>query len=150
MSPVDVSLIASSFVVFVVDDTKEIREGTAALLSTLGGYEVHTFADPDQAHAAIATVHPAVIVTDFQMPGFRNGIEFMLDVQRFHGIPFIVMSGFDRYMIWKEVSHLYPEGTLGEVEVAKIPVLRKPYNCPTLLALVREKIEAAQAHAAQA
>ena len=54
-------------VCFIVDDDGDTREGFAEYLSEWG-FEVHTASDSSELHVLLATVTPAAILMDVQMP----------------------------------------------------------------------------------
>jgi CheY-like chemotaxis protein len=54
-------------VCFIVDDDGDTREGFAEYLREWG-FEVHTASDAAELHALLATVTPAAILMDVQMP----------------------------------------------------------------------------------
>ena len=54
-------------VCFIVDDDGDTREGFAEYLREWG-FEIHTASDAAELHALLATVTPAAILMDVQMP----------------------------------------------------------------------------------
>jgi two-component system alkaline phosphatase synthesis response regulator PhoP len=107
--------------VFVLDDDTSLREGIASLLHA-HGYLVYTFSNPDDAETSAKMLHPRVIVSDMQMPGFRTGVEFMRDLQRVPemlDIEFIFVTGSD---------------SISESDTDSYPVIRKPFRVDKLLA----------------
>lgn len=65
--------------ILVVDDDPDILELIEFKLSGLG-YEVHTRPDGDQGLDAARSLHPALMLLDWMMPG-RNGIEVLQAVR---------------------------------------------------------------------
>ena len=65
----------SAATIFVVDDEVMLLELAATILEPLG-FVVRTFHDPKQALAEYAAVRPAVVVTDYAMPGM-NGLDLV-------------------------------------------------------------------------
>ncbi len=65
--------------VFVVDDDPVTGEAIAAALAS-EGHELRRFTRPDAALEAARLDTPAVVITDFAMPGM-NGLEFLLAVR---------------------------------------------------------------------
>ena len=130
--------------IYVVDDTSEIREGIATILREIGGYIVECFSNPDDADLAISEMMPDLIFTDFNMPGFRNGVEFRHDILRTYGVdsvPVVMASGHSRYEIWSVSKHLFPQGSDCNVELSRFPLLRKPMLSHEILNVARMQIE---------
>ena len=65
----------SAVTIFVVDDEVMLLELTAAILQPLG-FDVRTFHDPKTALADYPAARPAVLVTDYAMPGM-NGLDLL-------------------------------------------------------------------------
>jgi len=79
-------------VVFVVDDDPVTCEAVARTLQR-DGHDLTTFTHPEQALDAGRVNPPAVVITDFAMPGL-NGLEFLLELRRYSpATTFIVVSG---------------------------------------------------------
>ena len=76
----------------VVDDEKDIRELTSALLAD-DGYEILTAEDGLQALELLSQFHPDLVITDLQMPRM-SGFELVKIMhQRFPELPVIIISG---------------------------------------------------------
>ncbi len=65
----------SAATIFVVDDEPMLLELAATILQPLG-FDVRTFQDPKQALAEYPASGPAVVVTDYAMPGM-NGLDLL-------------------------------------------------------------------------
>jgi len=78
--------------VFIVDDDPVMAEAVAAALAR-EGHELRTFIRPAEALETATSEPPAVVVTDFAMPGM-NGLEFVLALRE-HApdTTFLVVSG---------------------------------------------------------
>jgi CheY-like chemotaxis protein len=61
--------------ILVVDDDPDILDLVSFKLSGLG-YDVHTRSDGEQGLDAARSLHPALVLLDWMMPG-RNGIEVL-------------------------------------------------------------------------
>lgn len=81
--------------VLVVDDEPDIRESVAQILeSTLGGVEVATAADGDEALKRLAEGDVDVVIADFRMPGM-DGLELLKQVsERWPDVPRILMTAY--------------------------------------------------------
>jgi CheY-like chemotaxis protein len=65
----------SAATIFVVDDEPMLLELAATILQPLG-FDVRTFHDPRQALAEYPVARPALVVTDYAMPGM-NGLDLV-------------------------------------------------------------------------
>jgi len=78
--------------VYIVDDDPVMAEAVAAALSR-EGHDLRTFTRPAEALESAPADPPAVVVTDFAMPGM-NGLEFVLAVREHSpDTTFLVVSG---------------------------------------------------------
>ena len=78
--------------VFIVDDDPVMAEAVAAALAR-EGHELRTFIRPAEALEIATAEPPAVVVTDFAMPGM-NGLEFVLALREHSpDTTFLVVSG---------------------------------------------------------
>jgi two-component system, response regulator PdtaR len=80
--------------VLLIEDEAIIRMGTCAMLED-GGFRVLEAANADEAHGLIAA-HPEIVavITDVQMPGSMDGLEFVTILSREYAhIPVIITSG---------------------------------------------------------
>ena len=106
--------------ILVVDDDPLIQAGTAAMLEDLG-HAVDIAASGPAALAALERGTPALMVTDFAMPGM-NGLELARAVQqRWPDLPIILATGYAEL----------PEG-----EETDVPRLNKPYRQEELAAAI--------------
>ena len=79
--------------VVLVDDEKSFTDLIGTLLQEHLNVPVHTFTCAEDALGKIAALQPAIIVTDYYMPGM-HGLEFIRAVYRFApDIPCIVITG---------------------------------------------------------
>jgi two-component system, NtrC family, nitrogen regulation response regulator NtrX len=79
--------------VLIVDDEAGIRRSLAGILSD-EGFEPSAVSDGEEALAAIASDGaPDLVLLDIAMPG-RDGVEILVEiVQRWPGLPVVMMSG---------------------------------------------------------
>jgi DNA-binding NarL/FixJ family response regulator len=68
--------------IVLVDDEPLILETFGQLLRSHLSCDVHTFASPLAALQQLITINPAVIISDYSMPGM-NGMKFLAQAQRF-------------------------------------------------------------------
>ena len=79
--------------VLVIDDDARLRQVLKRLLRSGGFDTVDEAADGEEALAVLATFHPDLIVTDFQMPRM-DGIAFVRALRaRGDRTPVIMLSG---------------------------------------------------------
>jgi DNA-binding NarL/FixJ family response regulator len=77
--------------IFIVDDSKALRERLTKLLSEIEGAEVVGQArNFDEAVAGIRDLKPCVVILDIQMPG-GSGIEVLKTIRRQSRSPFVLM-----------------------------------------------------------
>lgn len=87
-------MLGSPKAVLLIEDEALIRMGTSAMLED-GGYLVLEAANADEAKGILCE-HPeiAIVVTDVQMPGSMDGLEFASFVSRNYAhIPVLITSG---------------------------------------------------------
>lgn len=78
---------------FLVDDEPMILESFGQLLRTHLSCEVHTFVSPIEALQQIIALNPAVIISDYSMPGM-NGFKFLAEAQRYApDANFVIITG---------------------------------------------------------
>jgi DNA-binding NtrC family response regulator len=75
------SLQPARAIVFV-DDEPLILESFGQLLRTHLSCDVHTFVSPLDALQQLVAINPAVIISDYSMPGL-NGMKFLSQAQHF-------------------------------------------------------------------
>ncbi len=79
--------------VMVIDDDARMRQVLARLLRCSNCETVHEASDGEEALAMLTTVHPDLILTDFQMPRM-DGIAFVRQLRaRGDQTPVIMLSG---------------------------------------------------------
>lgn len=116
--------------ILVVDDEAHIRHVVSMKLRN-AGYEVITATDGEEALELCRAEHPAVVITDFQMP-YLSGLEFCKELRRSpetEGIPAIMVTarGFD-----------IETGEMIDAGIAD--VLEKPFSPRELLRTVNELV----------
>jgi CheY-like chemotaxis protein len=87
-------MAGSTDTVLLIEDEPVIRMGTCAMLED-SGYRVLEAANADEAKALLVR-HPEIsfILTDVQMPGSMDGLQFASLVSREHAhIPVLITSG---------------------------------------------------------
>jgi len=113
--------------ILLIDDDRDILDGTAALLQ-MEGYSAHAV---DNGTTALAILRdgfrPDLIVLDLQMPGM-TGFEFrdaQLRDERLAAIPVVVVTG-------------YHETAADRERLGGVRILHKPLDPEILLALLSE------------
>ena len=78
--------------VFLVEDDDELRSDLERALQFFG-YEIFSFANPEQFLKEFKPVVPAVLVTDMRMPN-KSGVELQAELNaKGHKIPIVFISG---------------------------------------------------------
>jgi two-component system OmpR family response regulator len=78
--------------VIVVDDSRDVREIVGSLLRN-DGYRVLEAENGQVAQSLLATEHPALVISDLEMPNC-DGWELLTFCHSHHpGIPVLIMSG---------------------------------------------------------
>src|SRR5262245_55945825 len=106
-----------------VEDDASLQNLVRAALEHLGGYEVHTAADADQALAAARQCAPQLLLLDLDLPG-TNGIDTLRALRGIGGlreVPVIFLTAVAEPAILEELR------TLGVQQI-----LPKPFR-PRLL-----------------
>jgi PAS domain S-box-containing protein len=79
--------------VLVVDDERDIRDGSERILRRIG-FSVHTAARGDDALKVAQDVHPAIVLLDLKMPGM-DGMEVLERIrERDASVLVIVITGY--------------------------------------------------------
>lgn len=113
----------------LVDDDPHIREAAGQTLE-LEGYEVATFANAEDALAAVPEGWPGVVVSDINLPGM-NGIELQLQLhQRDPQLPVIMITG-----------HGDISTAVSAIRNGAYDFIEKPFPSDLLLDVVRRAIE---------
>jgi len=91
-----------------VEDDASLQNLVRAALEHLGGYEVHTAADAEQALAAARRCAPQLLLLDLDLPG-SNGIEALRALRRIDGlqdVPVIFLTAVAEPKILEELRTL--------------------------------------------
>jgi len=91
-----------------VEDDASLQNLVRAALEHLGGYEVHTAADAEQALAAARQCAPQLLLLDLDLPG-SNGIEALRALRRIDGlqdVPVIFLTAVAEPKILEELRML--------------------------------------------
>jgi PAS domain S-box-containing protein len=117
--------------VLAVEDDAKVRRLTIQRLSALG-YEVEAVGDANAALGAIAGgLRPAVVFTDYMMPGGISGLELAQRLRAAHPeIAVLLTTGYAGGLI-----------DAGDIDKLRIKVLMKPYRQAKLAQTVREAID---------
>jgi FixJ family two-component response regulator len=113
--------------IFVVDDSNAVLLAATECLSR-AGFMAFPFPNPDECEKIMGAMCPRVIVCDYDMPGFRNGVEFMHDVHR---------NQPDRM----KIEFVFVTGHTGPLDTDGYPVIRKPYRAEALIAHVNQAVQ---------
>jgi len=91
-----------------VEDDVSLQNLVRAALEHLGGYEVHTAADAEQALAVARRCAPQLLLLDLDLPG-SNGIEALRALRRIDGlqdVPVIFLTAVAEPKILEELRTL--------------------------------------------
>jgi FixJ family two-component response regulator len=122
--------IAAPGEIFIVDDDPAVRDALSVVFS-LEGYRVTSFAEGASLLGAARSTTPACILIDVHMPGM-SGLDVLkkLNAQHYAAPIFIISGQADIPMAVDAIKH----GALDFIE--------KPFDANTVVARVREAIEA--------
>jgi putative nucleotidyltransferase with HDIG domain len=120
--------------ILIVDDDQMVLSSLGRALRT-AGFATRCYPAPDQALAAMEADAPAVIISDYMMPGQMNGISFLKEAcARAPSAMRILCTGAADFHVAQEAVNS------GEV----YGILSKPWLMPDLLATVTRAAEAAR------
>jgi CheY-like chemotaxis protein len=117
--------------ILVVDDEPDLVR--LAKMNLVGlGYSVVTAGNADEALKAMEdNKHIDLLFTDTVMPGSMNGRELADRAMRMHtGLKVLITTGYAS-----------GQDDVGETEIGKLPVLRKPYSRAELASCIREALD---------
>jgi len=122
--------IATPGEIFIVDDDPAVRDALSVVFS-LEGYRVTSFGEGASLLGAARSTTPACILIDVHMPGM-SGLDVLkkLNAQHYAAPIFIISGQADIPMAVDAIKH----GALDFIE--------KPFDANTVVARVREAIEA--------
>ncbi|OJU24592.1 MAG: hypothetical protein BGN89_16665 [Alphaproteobacteria bacterium 64-6] len=117
--------------VLAVEDDANVRRLTIQRLTALG-YEVEAVGDANAALRAIDNgLRPAVVFTDYMMPGGISGLELAQRLRAQHPeIAVLLTTGYAGGLI-----------DAGDINALRIKVLMKPYRQAKLAQTIREAID---------
>jgi two-component system, LuxR family, response regulator FixJ len=116
--------------IFIVDDDPTVRDALSVVFS-LEGYHVSGFADGTSFLAAARARSPACIILDVHMPG-RSGMDILkeLNAQHYEAPIFIISGKADIPM------------AVDAIKNGARDVIEKPFDASTVVASVRDAIDA--------
>ena len=112
--------------ILVIDDQPELRGLFAEVLMD-AGHDVITASDGSKGLALYELYHPALVITDLEMPGF-HGLAVVERLSLEPGLKIIVISG-------SSLDNLERARQLGAAVT-----LKKPFRLTQLLAAVRQLV----------
>lgn len=86
--------------ILVVDDDRDVLDAMYRLL-TDHGFHVTPRKRPDEALHDLANEPFDLILSDFEMRPYMNGVEFGLEARALKPIPFVILSGSHRMSLEK-------------------------------------------------
>lgn len=118
--------------IFIIDDDPAVRDALGVVFS-LEGFHVSSFAEGDSFLAAARARTPVCVLLDVHMPG-RSGLEILkeLNAQHYPAPVFMISGQGDIPMAVDAIKN----GALDFIE--------KPFDAETVVARVREGVEAWQ------
>jgi len=120
----------SSNEIFIVDDDPAVRDALSVVF-TLEGFHVSGFAEGNSFLAAARARTPACIILDVHMPG-RSGLDILKELNAQHyGAPIFIISGQGDIPM-----------AVDAVKNGALDFIEKPFDADTVVARVREAIEA--------
>ena len=125
--------------IIVVDDMPNIADIIAERLRIAGFENITTYMDPREALTAIrGNTRPAIVITDFNMPGL-TGVELLDEIDQHHPeIDGIVVTGNaaaareppHRYLIIDKATDFYPELIAHTLDIIRSHVRPLLDACP--------------------
>jgi FixJ family two-component response regulator len=120
----------SSNEIFIVDDDPAVRDALSVVF-TLEGFHVSGFAEGNSFLTAARARTPACIILDVHMPG-RSGLDILKELNAQHyGAPIFIISGQGDIPM-----------AVDAVKNGALDFIEKPFDADTVVARVREAIEA--------
>jgi CheY-like chemotaxis protein len=113
--------------IFVVDDEVILLDLAKAILQPLG-YNVLMFQDPKKAMSALASMQPALVVTDYAMGG-TTGLDVLRECRRINPHQKVVL-----------VSGTVDERIYADEKIKPDVFLPKPYQIRDLIEAVRSLV----------
>jgi len=123
--------------ILVVDDNSANRRLAQAVLEGVG-HEVHGVADAENALTAVASLHPALILMDIQLPGL-DGLELTRRLKADPATQDIVIVATTAYAM--------PGDELKATEAGCDGYMTKPLDIHGLREVVSKHLEQVQNHA---
>jgi signal transduction histidine kinase/CheY-like chemotaxis protein len=111
--------------ILLIDDDESILAALSILLRNWG-YNVSCAGNSEQAIALLESTAFALIISDYQLPGNKNGIELIKVAQQKQAIPSLLLTG-----------DIDPD-KLKEGELRSYKILHKPIKAPVLRLLLRQ------------
>ena len=112
--------------ILVIDDHPELRELFAEVLMS-AGHDVITASDGSMGLALYAQHHPALVITDLELPGFP-GLAVVERLSQEPGLKIIAISGSS------------PDNLERARQLGAAVTLKKPFPITQLLAAVRQLV----------
>jgi FixJ family two-component response regulator len=122
--------------IFIVDDDPAVRDALSVVFS-LEGYHVTGFGEGSTFLAAARTRTPACILLDVHMPG-RSGLDILKELNaQNYGAPIFIISGQGDIPM-----------AVDAIKNGALDFIEKPFDADTVVARVREAVEAWRRRAA--
>jgi two-component system, LuxR family, response regulator FixJ len=116
--------------IFIVDDDPAVRDALSVVF-TLEGFHVSGFEDGTSFLTAARANTPACIILDVHMPG-RSGLDILRELNAQHyGAPIFIISGQGDIPM-----------AVDAVKNGALDFIEKPFDADTVVARVREALEA--------
>jgi FixJ family two-component response regulator len=122
--------------IFIVDDDPAVRDALSVVF-TLEGYHVTSFGEGSTFLSAARARTPACILLDVHMPG-RSGLDILKELNAQHyGAPIFIISGQGDIPM-----------AVDAIKNGALDFIEKPFDADTVVARVREAVEAWRQRAA--